>query len=118
MRKLVTIALALGASGIIGMQAASADCIRLRFDNESGRTIRYLYVSPSTFGSWGNDRLGSDVLYPGDAEAISVCFDSNDDNYDFKAVFNDGSSEVWSDGVNIVGSATVWVDRRGALHSR
>ena len=118
MKKLATIALALGASANMGMQAAHADCIRLRFDNESDRTIRYLYVSPSTSGYWGNDLLGSDVLYPGDSEDISVCFNSDDDNYDFRAVFNDGSYGEWSRGVNIVGSASVWVDRRGVLHWR
>src|SRR5258708_20705923 len=118
MRKLTIIALALGASAIMMMQAAHADCIRVRFDNESGKTIRHLYVSPSTFGRWGNDVLGSDVIYPGDAEAISVCFNSNDDNYDFKAVYNDGSSDEWREGVNIVGSATVWADHRRVLHWR
>jgi len=118
MKKLVTIALALGASAIMGMQPTHAECIRVRFSNETGRTIRYLYVSPSTFRGWGDDLLGSDVLYPGDSGTISACFNSYDDNYDFKAVFNDGGYEEWRAGVNIVGSGTVWVDRNFVLHSR
>lgn len=118
MNKLVIIALAIGASAIYSMQSASAECIRLRFENDTSKTIRYLYVSPSVSGSWGNDVLGSYSLYPGDSEFFSGCFNSDDDNYEFKAIFDDGSSDEWRDGVNIVGTGSVWLDRHLVLHSR
>ncbi|WP_458095127.1 Tat pathway signal protein [Roseomonas sp. WA12] len=35
------------------------------FVNRSGQTIRELYVSPASQSSWGNDRLGSNVMAPG-----------------------------------------------------
>jgi hypothetical protein len=116
MKKLLTIALALGASVLLGMHAAYADCIRLKFENDSAKTIRYLYVSPSTFGGWGNDILGSDLLYSGDSGSFSGCFNSTDDNYDFRAIFSDGTYKEWRQGVNIVGGATVWVDSSYVLH--
>jgi hypothetical protein len=109
-------AVALSAS--VFAQAAHADCIRLGFENATGKTIRYLYVSPSTYRGCGRDVLGSDVLGTGDTEFVAACFDSDDDNYDFKAVYSDGSFDEWRNGVNISGSAFVWVDRRHVLHSR
>jgi len=56
------------------------------------------------------------VLRPGDAEAISVCFNTYDDNYDFRAIFTDGTYKEWRQGANIVGGATVWVDPAYVLH--
>lgn len=35
------------------------------FVNRSGQTIRELYISLSSQSSWGNDRLGSNVMGPG-----------------------------------------------------
>jgi hypothetical protein len=110
--------LALGASATMGIQPASAECIRLRFENDTNRTIRYLYVSPSVFGGWLDDVLGSSSLYPGDAETISTCFRSDDDNYDFKAVYDDGGSSEWREGVRIIRNGSVWVDRGLVLHAR
>ena len=118
MNKLITLSLALGASALMMMQAAHAECIGVRFENDTGKTIQYLYVSPSALDRWGDDVLGSDILSPGDSEVISTCFYSDDDNYDFKAVFNDGTYEEWRAGVKIVGAGSVWVDRRFVLHSR
>lgn len=42
------------------------------FANQSGRTIRELYVSLSTEAEWGRDRLGSDVLRDGQALRIEL----------------------------------------------
>lgn len=49
--------------------------------------ICYLYISPSSSDSWGNDRLGSSVLYSGSAINIVVDFGW----YDLKAEGCDGN---------------------------
>lgn len=108
--------LALSASALFGMHTQAQQCIDVRFKNDSNRTIRYLYVSPSTLDGWFNDVLGSYILNPGDAETFEACFRSDDDDYDFKAVFDDGSSTQWRDGVPIHGYASVWVDSAMVLH--
>ena len=117
MKTVAKIMLALGASTLMGMQAARAECIQVRFENNSNRTVRYLYVSPSTFVNWLDDVLGAYSLYPGDSDLFSACFRSTDDNYDFKAIFDDGTSSEWRDGVRIIRAGSVWIDSAMVLHS-
>lgn len=59
------------------------------FVNGSGVTIREIYVSLSTESNWGGDRLGANVLQPGQALSISlpavgVC------QVDMRVVYMDG----------------------------
>ena len=61
------------------------------FVNGTGLTIREVYVSLSTDGNWGADRLGQNVLQPGQRLSISlpaggVC------TVDMRIVFTDGRS--------------------------
>jgi hypothetical protein len=118
MKKSIRTILAIGASAVIGLQFAHGECVRVNFQNWSGRTIQRLYMSPSTFRGWGGDVLGNSVLGAGRYTTIARCFDSDDDDYDFKAVYSDGSVDEWRQGVTIFGTATVWVDDDSVLHSR
>jgi hypothetical protein len=118
MKKLVTTMLALSASAVMGLQVAHGECVRVNFENWSGRTIQRLYISPSTFRGWGDDVLGDNVLNAGRYTTVSRCFDSYDDDYDFKAVYADGGVDEWRQGVSISGNGTVWVDYNSVLHSR
>ena len=38
----------------------------LRVENYSSTSVWYLYVSPSTSGSWGSDQLGANIISPGE----------------------------------------------------
>ena len=114
----MTILLALSASAAMGLQMAQGECVEVNFQNWSGRTIQRLYMSPSTFSGWGDDVLGNSILSAGRYTTISRCFDSTDDDYDFKAVYADGSMDEWTQGVTIFGTGTVWVDYKSSLHFR
>ena len=61
-------------------------------------TIWYVYTSYSDSDSWGEDRLGSDLLSPGEAFTFYI---PADDYYNFKVEDEDGDvytlSEVWVD---------------------
>jgi hypothetical protein len=118
MKKSVRTLLAVGASAVIGLQVAHGECVRVNFQNWSGRTIQHLYMSPSAVRGWGGDVLGDYVLGAGRYAIIARCFDSDDDDYDFKVVYSDGSVDEWRQGVPISGTATVWVDDNSFLHSR
>lgn len=65
----------------------------LNVKNESGYTIWYLYVSPSTDDNWGPDQLGSSVLSPGETYSISIS--DCDREYDFRA--EDDESGSWEE---------------------
>ena len=68
------------------------DCVldvRITFLNGTGATIREVYVSLSTEGGWGSDRLGANVLQPGQRLAVNlpatgVC------TVDMRVVYMDG----------------------------
>jgi hypothetical protein len=49
--------------------------------NNSGQTVCYVYISPSTSSSWGSDWLGSDVLPAGESRTFSLAAGT----YDLKA---------------------------------
>lgn len=68
--------------------------------NDSGQTVWYVYISPSTQSNWGDDWLGPDVVASGSSYAFSV----PPGQYDLKAEDAD-QNEIdvrWS--VNLSGS--------------
>jgi len=70
--------------------------------NELGDwTIWYVYANSSDSDSWGEDRLGSDLLSPG--EELTFYVDAND-YYDFKVEDEDGDTYTLRD---------VWIDEDG-----
>ncbi len=60
------------------------------FINGASSTIRELYVSSSTISSWGNDRLGQNILQPG--QSVWVPVSGGGCNVDIRVVFNNGQS--------------------------
>jgi hypothetical protein len=59
-----------------GAQAAGGSQLTVR--NRSGQTVCYLYASPCASDAWGEDRLGSDTLAPGESSALTLpngCWD-------------------------------------------
>lgn len=56
---------ALLALGLSGPAMAQVTDPSFRLNNRSGQTITEVYVSSSDVSSWGQDRLGADVLPAG-----------------------------------------------------
>ena len=56
---------ALLAIGLSGPAMAQVTDPSFRLNNRSGQTINEVYVSSSEVSSWGQDRLGADVLPAG-----------------------------------------------------
>jgi hypothetical protein len=80
-----------GASIGGGGAAATSGNPSFNFINQSGQVIREVYVSLSTDNAWGADRLGANVLNPGQQVAVNlpargVC------TVDMKVVYMDGRS--------------------------
>jgi hypothetical protein len=76
-----------GAGATVGRQASGNPSFYLT--NGTGLTIREVYVSLSTDGNWGADRLGANVLEPGQRlsvslPAVGVC------TVDMRVVYMDG----------------------------
>ena len=65
--------------------------------NQTGKTITYLYVSPSGTDSWEEDVLAPDVLNIRTLESGYYCEVNLEmaDLYDLRAVYRDGSSDEY-----------------------
>ncbi|MBW8269110.1 Tat pathway signal protein [Caldovatus aquaticus] len=61
-----------GAGASISPAPGVAGNPSFTFVNQSGATIRELYVSLSSDRNWGPDRLGANVLSPGQSVSISL----------------------------------------------
>jgi len=57
-------------------------------DESSYGTILYAYAAPSLSSSWGEELLGSDVLYPGDDLVVDIY--ECDQYYDLRVEYDDG----------------------------
>jgi hypothetical protein len=91
----------LAAFGLIS--GAAAGTVEITNDT-GGYDIWYIYISPSTSDSWGDDWLGSDILYDGNY----VTFDVYDGVYDIKLVDED-DDEYIRYGVEVYGDYEWWV---------
>lgn len=83
--------------------APTGPTVDLTVQNQSSEDICFLYVSPSTNGSWGDDKLGSDTLNAGDSFVVSV----PGGTYDLKAEFCSDTDPVEEYGVDLT-SNQVW----------
>lgn len=59
--------------------------------NQSGRVIEEFYASPASASDWGQDRLGDDVVQPGQSYAIRL--PQGECVYDLRAVFQGGGNQ-------------------------
>jgi hypothetical protein len=75
---------------LVAAVTASAQTTRILFRNQTGATIYFLYASPVSSDSWGDDLLGMSVLGAGEEFSVllrgSGCFDvraidSNENEY-------------------------------------
>ncbi len=66
------------------------------YNDTGGYDIWYIYCNPSSYSEWGDDRLGSDILYSGDEYTFYV---EGGDYYDIQCEDEDGDTytfwELW-----------------------
>lgn len=74
--------------------------------NNTNTSIREFYGSNAGADTWQEDILGSDVLPAGSSVSINFDDGSGYCNFDFKAVFSDGTSLVDSN-VDVCTTSTV-----------
>jgi hypothetical protein len=74
------------------------DDVSFNVVNQTNVALREFYFTPSSNPNWGEDLLGTEVIPPGESANIPV--NSNECEYDFKAVFAD-EDEIEQMGVDI-----------------
>ena len=84
MRKVLFVLAALGL-----MTAGTAGTIEI-INDTGGWDIWYIYISPTTSDSWGDDWLGSEILYSGEY----IIFDVPDGDYDIKLIDEDDDEYI------------------------
>ena len=81
--------------------------------NKTGYTIDYVYVSPRSAGSWGNDVMGQDSL--DDGEKVNIVFNAKNSvcRYDMMVKYDDGDKSNWTD-LNLcdISKITLYWDRK------
>ena len=97
-----------GGEDTAGPSEGSGSTTSLRVVNDSSQTIWYLYVSPSSIGTWGPDQLGAHVVAPGASFTLRnmPCGRSYDLKAEgsghrtlathFSAYFTCGQTKVWN----------------------
>ncbi len=79
---------------------------RVTIINNTNVSMREFYGSNAGSGSWEEDILGTSVLPSGSSVSINFDDGSGYCNFDFKAVFSDGSSLV-DNNVDVCTTSTV-----------
>jgi hypothetical protein len=98
MKKLILLFSALMFCGAVFAQGPSVTVV-----NDTGYTIRYLYISSNTTDSWEDDVLGRRVLEDGDSFVLSL---PENGTYDFKGVDEDDDAYIkWN--VMVRGNQTI-----------
>jgi hypothetical protein len=82
--------------------------------NDTGKEIRYFYVSPHDVTEWGDDVLGRATL--ADGMGTKIVFPRREGapcNYDFKLVFADGTNQVYQNGRDICAISAIVYNAAG-----
>lgn len=74
-----------------GQQRAATTDPSFRLVNRSGRQINEVYATAANVDTWGNDRMGSEVVPPGATHIVRIPADGNC-IYDVRVVYYDGTS--------------------------
>ena len=87
---------ALMAVGVLvgGIAHADDQDRHVKIVNDTDFTITHFYASNVAVTDWQEDILGQAVLKPGDTVNINIDDGSGHCKYDFKAVFDDGTSTI------------------------
>jgi hypothetical protein len=92
--KIIATLAATGLFVVSALTAASAANRHVDVVNSTGKTMSEFYASNSGADDWEEDILGKDTLEDGEVFEINIDDGSGACKFDFKAVFDDGSSHV------------------------
>ena len=83
------------SSGVVSQQAATGSGpATIAITNNSAESIYYVYMSPVSQDTWGEDRLGSAVLSAGETLSLS---NVPPGNWDLRVVDRSGNHKDWRD---------------------
>jgi hypothetical protein len=86
-------------------------------DNETGYTIKNLYISPTTTNDWQEDVLGTDTLANGGTVHIHFPGGRGETcEWDMKIAYEDDSSHEWTN-VNLCSISKVTIHYDEGTHS-
>lgn len=80
-------------AGLAGPALAQSSDPSFRLNNRTGTTINEIYVSSSAVSSWGNDRLGQNVLNSG--QTLTIRLPDGQCMNDIRVVYANGRSQEW-----------------------
>ena len=103
--KTIAIAISFATAAAFAVAPASAANRKMDIVNKSGKTITHFYASNSGTSSWEEDILGKDTLDDGEEVEINFSDGTGACKFDFKAVFDDGSSRV-REGIDVCAAST------------
>ncbi|HEX3920263.1 MAG TPA: hypothetical protein VHW60_23225 [Caulobacteraceae bacterium] len=95
--KTIAAVVAAASFAVLAPTMASAAPQDFQLDNETGYTIKNLYISPTTTNDWQDDVLGQDTLDTG--AALNIHFPGGRGEtceWDLKIAYNDDSSHEWT----------------------
>lgn len=84
---------ALLVAGLTGPVLAQSTDPSFRLNNRTQVAINEVYVSSSASGAWGSDRLGTNVLPPG--QSLTIRLPNGQCVNDIRVVYPDGRSQEW-----------------------
>jgi hypothetical protein len=74
-----------------GSSSYSTQQYTMNISNNTGYTVWYIYMSPSSSSNWGSDWLGSDILRSGDLTYFGL---PSGGSWDIKLVDSDGDAYI------------------------
>ncbi len=77
------------ALGLVAAVPASARNLDFRLVNDSGYTLRELYLSPESSERWGNDVLGRQMIDTGGSATVNFPSAADECMYDMRMIFSD-----------------------------
>ena len=75
--RLALLAVVLCGMGTVLLHAAPAQSVTLTVVNNSGKDIRYLYLSPADNDNWGTDQLNNSAISAGATRTLNITWDQS-----------------------------------------
>lgn len=75
--RLALLAVVLCSMGTVLLHAAPAQNVTLTVVNNSGKDIRYLYLSPADNDNWGTDQLNNSAISAGATRTLNISWDQS-----------------------------------------
>ena len=91
--------------------------ISFRLENNTGYTIRRVYVSPSAKDDWQSCKISGGSIEDGESATVRFDTNSNARYWDLRCVYTNGR-EIQLDGVNLPQSRVVEVYKEGDFETR